>query len=59
MPKQTFEDGKLSIREDAYNPQDKLKVLQKEYKNKDLKSIADAKKVLLFDAYVDADIIKL
>lgn len=59
MPKQIFKDGKLLIQADENNAQDKLKILKKQYKNKELKSITDVEKVTLFNAYVDAGVIKL
>jgi len=59
MPKQEFLNGKLQITEDVSDLHDRLKLIEKQSKGKDTKTLTDMEKVALFDAYVDAGVITL
>ena len=59
MPKQEFINGKLQITEDLNDPQDRLKLAEKQNKGKDPKALTQKQKADLFDAYVDAGVITL
>lgn len=59
MPKQAFVNGTFQITEDTNDPEDRLKILAKQHKGKGPKTLTVQEKAALFDAYVDAGVIKL
>lgn len=58
MPKQVFENGKLTVKHDPTDPKDILKLSKKTNKGKNLKGLTQKEKADLFDLYVAAGVIE-
>lgn len=58
MPKQVFDGKKVVIKLDETPPQDKAEMVRRDYIGK-AKVLTPADKVKLFDAYLEAGLIKL
>ncbi len=57
--KYSFDGKKCTADYDPNDTKDKVEILRKQSKGKNLKKLTDIEKIVLFDAYVDAGVITL